>query len=649
MPRLPTDARIRTVRRTAVCVILATGFACQPGAVEADVVDPFALSPEQLFDATVTSVSRKSETLRDAPASVYVITGEEIGRSGATSLPEMLRSAPNLEVMQSGASTYQITARGFSGNSAAENSPDKLLVLIDGRSVYNPLYSGVYWNTQDVLPENIERIEVLSGPGGTLWGANAVNGVINVITRKASDTEGLLLNLGGGDRQANAAIQYGGSIGGTADYRVYAMDTYYSALDAASGASAHDGWSKPQGGFRLDWSPGVDQITFEGDIYSGAEAQAGTGNQQVSGANLTMHWQHPLDDGFPLQVLVYYDQARREAVDGGGFVVNSYDFELQHEFTLASWNSIVWGARDRVDQYGITNAIGAASSLLFVPASRTLNVADIFAEDHIAFNDMIELRLGLKLESDPYSGIEPMPGARLSWKLGDDDLLWASVSRAVRSPTPFDVDVVEKLGAVTFIRGNRDFRPEEVVGYELGYRGQFSSRITVSVTAFEDVYDDLKTVEPTIPTLLPLYWGNQMQGNVHGVEAWGSWQTIDWWRLSVGLTIQHEDLGFLPGASGLLGLSQAGDDPRHQVTLRSAMNLSDSVTLDADLRDVGALPDPKVPEYAELNLRLGWRVVGGLELSVSGFNLAHARHLEYVTGPDAEVVRSVLVESKWRL
>jgi len=378
------------------------------------------------------------------------------------------------------------------------------------------------------------------------------------------------------------------------------------------------------------------------------QSQPGAADQDISGGNLALHWQHPLADGTALQFLTYYDQTRRSVPGAAGFVINTYDAEVQQGFDLGSWNSIVWGVGDRIIQYRITDLITPASSLTWSPGSRTLNLADIFAEDHIPLGDKLQLSIGLKLENDPYSGVSPMPSGRLSWKAGESDLVWAAVSRAVRAPSPFDTDVVELLGTVPFITGNRNFQPEQVTAYELGYRGQFLSSLTVSVSLFENVYDDLRSVEPTIPTFLPLYWGNGMEGDVHGVEAWASYQASDWWRISAGFNLQHEDLKFAPGASGLLGVSQAGDDPRHQAQLRSTMNLMEGVTFDADLRDVGQLPDPKVPEYAELNARLGWRVSDALELSLAGFNLLHARHQEYVASAAEEVKRNFFVETRWR-
>jgi iron complex outermembrane recepter protein len=618
--------------------ILLTGHVLSGGAQAQQVAsaDVQQLSIEQLADVEITSVSKSPQSLSTAAAAVYVITHDDVIRSGATSLPEMLRLAPNLEVMQTSPSNYEIAARGFNGNSADQNFPDKLLVLIDGRSVYTPLYSGVYWDTQDVLPEDIERIEVVSGPGGTLWGANAVNGVINIITRKASDTPGGVVTLGAGDQYSSAALQYGGKLDDDVDYRVYAKDFYQRALDTAAGTSAHDGWSKPQGGFRIDWDKAQDQLTLQGDIYGGAEGQLGAPNQVIGGGNLTGHWQHHLDDDSSLQLLTYYDETQRDVANGGGFVLNTYDLELQHNFRLGSWNNIVWGGGDRIYQYGITDQVGSATSLLWNPGHRTLNLGDVFAEDRIPVSDTVELTVGLKLENDPYSGVSPMPSGRLSWQVTKNDMLWAAISRAVRSPTPFDTDVVEKLGAVTFLTGNINFLPEQVTAYEVGYRGQLFGRVTLSVSAFQNEYANLKSIEPTPVVTLPLTWANTLQGNVHGVEIWASLQAMDWWRLDAGFNIQHEDLSFQPGSSMLLGIAQAGDDPHHQASLRSSMNLLDNLNFDADFRYVGALPNPQVPEYVELNARLGWKLSDTLSVSLSGFNLLHGQHLEY---PGGDLIR----------
>jgi len=602
------------------------------------------LSIEQLANVEITSVSKSPQSLSTAAAAAYVITHDDVIRSGATSVPEMLRLAPNLEVMQISPAGYQITARGFNGNSALQNFPDKLLVLIDGRSVYSPLYSGVYWDAQEVLPEDVERIEVVGGPGGALWGANAVNGVINIITRKAGDTPGGALTLGAGDQYSSAALQYGGTLDGDLDYRVYFKDFYQRSFDSAGGTTAHDGWSRPQGGFRLDWNTAQDGVTLQGDIYGGAEGQLGIPDQTISGGNLTGHWQHRLDDDSSLQLLAYYDKTQRNVPHGGSFVLNTYDLELQHNFRLGDWNNIVWGVGDRISNYNITHRIGVVDSLLWRPGHRILNLANIFAQDRIPLGDTVELTVGLKLENDPYSGVSPMPSGRLSWQVTDRNMLWAAISRAVRSPTPFDTDVVEKQGAATVLTGDPNFLPEQVTAYEAGYRGQLSGNVTLSISAYQNVYENLKSIEGTSVVIFPLKWANTLQGNVHGVEVWGSFQATEWWRLDASFNIQHMDLSFAPGASKLGGISQAGDDPHHQASLRSSMNLLDAFNFDADLHYVGALPDPKVPEYVELNARLGWRLSDALSFAVSGFNLLHGQHLEY-PGSD-QIRRSVYFETR---
>ena len=602
------------------------------------------LSIGELSDIDVSSVTKTTQPLGDAPAAIYVITHDDIIRSGAQSVPEMLRLAPNLQVVQTSASNYVVTARGFSGNSAAQAFSDKLLVLIDGRSVYTPLFSGVYWDMQDVLPEDVERIEVISGPGATLWGANAVNGVINIITRKSSETQGGVLDVGAGNLGRSASLQYGGRISPDLTYRLYAKGFIDNDTETPAGAKAHDGWYKPQGGFRIDWTPGADAVTLQGDAYQGAEEQAGADDESISGRNVMARWTHGFSGGSSLQVQAYYDRTSRSTAGGGGsFALDTYDLDLQHSFTLDAHNDLVWGGGFRISEYEIVNN----DSLLFIPTSRTLNLGNAFIQDSLSLGPALKLILGLKLENDPYSGLTPLPSARISWKASNSTLLWAAVSRAIRSPTPFDVDVQERLGGMLFLTGNEDFQPETLTAYELGARIQPSSRLSVSVSAYYNVYDDLRSIEVQSGGFLPLHWGNMMQGRTYGVEAWGDYRVTDWWRLTAALEVQHESFSFKPGASGILGVAQAGDDPHHQASLRSSMNLGRAFTLDADLRYVGVLPDPHVPSYVELNGRLGWNVTERVQLSLSGFNLLHDRHMEF-PAPANAIPRSVFAEARLR-
>ena len=602
------------------------------------------LSIEQLGNVEITSVSKRAQPLNAAPAAIYVITHDDIMRSGAMTIPEVLRLAPNLQVAQTSPANDVITARGFSGNSAAQNFSDKLLVLIDGRSVYNPLFSGMYWDMQDVPVEDIERIEVISGPGATLWGANAVNGVINIVTRKSSDTQGGVLEFGAGNLYESASLQYGGALSDDLTYRAY-IKTF---RDKSFETSNHDGWYKPQGGFRLDWTPGNDKLTVQGDLYDGRENNGASADGLIAGGNLSVNWNHDFADGSSLQVLGYYDNVERTTTGGSaGFTVDTYNVDAQYNFMWGNWNNLVVGAGQRLSHYAIVNRISPVTSLLFIPNKGDLNLSDIFIQDQMSLSDDFNLTLGLKFENDPYSGITPMPNVRASWQVNDSNMLWAAISYAIRSPTPFDTHVGEDLGTTRFLNGNPDFLPEKLMAYELGYRGQLSEKASVSVSGFYDDYNDLKSIElDKTSGFLPLRWGNGMKGHVYGVEAWGTYEATDWWKLSAGLSIQNESFEFKPGASGLLGLTQQGNDPHHQASLRSSMNLSDNLTFDADFRFVWKLPDPHVPSYIELNARLGWMITDRIELAISGYNLLHDQHQEFEPGD--MVKRSFFVDTRWK-
>jgi iron complex outermembrane receptor protein len=607
------------------------------------------LSLEDLGKVEVTSVSKQPELLSDAAAAIYVISHDDIIHSGATTLPEMLRLAPNLEVAQLNSTSYAITARGFNvGNNAAMSN--KLLVLIDGRTVYTPLFAGVYWDMQSVPPENIARIEVISGPGATLYGANAVNGVINIITRSSAETQGGLVDLGGGNLQAGGMMQYGGKVNDDLTYRVYGEAWRFNSFETASGVNAGDAWSRPQGGFRTDWHKDDDLVTLEGDMFHATESTT----NNVGGTNLIANWERHLGAGATLQANAYFDQETRYSDNGaGGFTVNTYDMSLQHSFKLAGWHDIVWGIDERVIDYNIENT----ATLLFLPAGRTLDYASIFGQDTITLTDRLKLTLGMKLETDPYIGLEPLPQARLSWKVTDNALLWSAVSRAVRAPTPVDRDIVERIGTTNIIDGSFDFQSETLIAYEAGTRIQLTPQASFSVSSFYNDYSDLRSLEPTpggpmfpgLPYGLPLRWSNEMAGHVYGVEVWGDYRVTDWWRLSAGFNLQHEDLFFKPGSAMIGGTTFTADDPKHQAQLKSYVDFGGGVTWDTFLRYVGKLPDPSVPEYIELNTRVGWKVTPSWDLSLSGFNLIHAHHPEFVeSGITDQVPRSFMVESRWR-
>jgi iron complex outermembrane receptor protein len=583
------------------------------------------LSIEDLMNLEVTSVSKRSEPVSEAAAAVYVITREEILNSGARSLPDILRLAPNLQVAQITSSSFAITARGFNGPAAS-----KLLVLIDGRSVYTPYHSGVSWDIQDVLPEDIERIEVISGPGATLWGANAVNGVINIITRKAGETQDGSLRAGGGNLEQRGSVQYGGQADSAVAYRAYVDSFHYGDDVTATGMNAKDAWHKSQGGFRLDWTPAGDLVTLQGDIYTGSEDQVQTADEAVSGHNLLTRWNHAFSEGSSLQVQAYYDYTKYSIPDVGFDELNSYDLDVQHAFTLGSRQSIVWGGGVRSEEDNFPTVLSSAQLLLFSPQQRTLDYSNAFLQDSISLSRTLKATVGMKYEHDAYTRGEPLPDARLSWKVSDGNLLWGAISRAVRAPSRLDRDLSEVLGPVTYIRGG-DFQDERLTAYELGYRSQPSAKSSLSISTFYNVYGDLRSVQYSPGPALPAMFANGMSGDTHGLEAWGNYQMSEWWRMSAGGNWLHESLHFDPGSATTGGIALAGDDPSYQVALRSTMTFVHGWLLYLDLRHIGALPSPASPSYTELNAHVSWAVSRAITLALTGSNLIHPHHLEFGT------------------
>jgi iron complex outermembrane receptor protein len=366
----------------------------------------------------------------------------------------------------------------------------------------------------------------------------------------------------------------------------------------------------------------------------------------ISGANLLTRWNHRSDQS-EVQVQAYYDQTERFSPAGGGaFVLNTYDLQFQQSLNAGSAQRIVWGGGERVNVYGITNT----ATLLFEPPNHALTLGDVFAQDTIAVGQFVSVTAGIKAQDDPFSGWALLPDVRFAYQPSAAMLIWAAGSRAIRSPTPFDDEVVEKVGTTVFLAGNPNFQSERLTAYEIGWRGNASSALTPSVTGFYNVYDDLRTIELASSTqALPLHWGNLMQGTTYGVGAWAQWQVTDSWRVSPGLVALRERFHFTPGSSGLLGVAQAGDDPSSHASLNSSLDLAHNMTVDGRLRYVGALPNPALRSYVEFDARWGWHVSHALELSLSGANLLHAHHLEAsLASGGEEIGRSVLAQGQWR-
>lgn len=629
-------------------LLLAAAIPAHAAELPRDLTD---LSLEQLANIEITSVSRRAESLADAPASIYVITNDDIRRSGVTSLPEALRLAPNLQVARTSSSGYAISARGF--NNSIGN---KLLVLIDGRTVYTPLFSGVFWDSQDVMLEDIDRIEVISGPGGTLWGANAVNGVINIITRQAQETQGTLAAAGGGNLEAGGSVRYGGKFGADGHYRVYGRYFDRQNTERADATDVSDGWHKGQVGIRADWGGGNRNFTLQGDAYNGKLDQAQPGKTTIDGVNLLGRWSQRLAGGSDFRVQTYFDHTKREVPGTFAEELDIFDVEFQHGIPVGASQRVLWGGGYRYARDRVQNSPGLA----FLPADKDLGWANVFVQDEIRITNTVELTAGIKLERNDYTGWETLPNLRLAWKPHASQLLWTALSRAVRAPARLDRELFVPANAPFILGGGPNFRSEIANVFEVGNRGQPSSAVTYSITAFYQDYDHLRSLEPAPGSIcLSITPGNNcllanlIEGTSKGFEAWGSYQAMRAWRLSAGVLLLDVDLKRKPGSLDPVGPSALGNDPDYQVLLRSSHNIGDSYELDFMLRSIGELPDPNVPSYTAVDVRLGWEVMRGVGLSVTLQNLLDSSHPEFgsATGvsPRSEYERGVFLKLTCRI
>lgn len=598
------------------------------------------LSVDELLDLRVTSVSKRSEPLSDAAASIIVLTADTIRRSGATTLTEALRLAPSLQVARIDTVEYAISGRGF--NNAIGN---KLLVLIDGRTVYTPLYSGVFWDQQDVMLEDVDRIEIITGPGATLWGANAVNGVINVITRSASDTTGTLVVAGAGGNERSGAARFGADVGSGA-LRFYAKYAEWDHTSRSTGVAALDDWRRAQVGFRSDWEADDTTFTLQGDAYDGNSQDRGSvgpfvlGEIAVSGCNLLGRWRHTLSGGSDVQLQMYFDHSAREDFLFYDPTADILDVDFQHAIAAGA-HQVMWGGGYRHAK----DDIGAGLVTTFVPPSRTLQWGNLFVQDEVALRDSLRATIGLKLESNDYTGVEYLPSARLAWKPAADRLVWGSLSRAVRAPARFDRDVRFPATPPFAVVGGPNFESEVADVVELGYRAQHSETISYSLTGFVHFWDRLRS-----GSALPVELENKIEGTVQGIEAWAEYRLFEFWLLSGGVTYLDEDLRLKDGSTDPVGVNNPTlrNDPDYQWQLRSSFDLPRDLQFDLQLRRVDGLPNPQVPAYTELDVRLAWLAGNGLEFSLAGRNLLHEQHAEYGdAAARSEIERSVYGQMRW--
>ena len=597
----------------------------------------FDLSIEELSKIVVTSAAGRPTSVASAATSIYVITADQIRRSGVTTIPEALRLAPNLQVARRSTVEYAITARGF--NNAVGN---KLLVLVDGRTVYTPVYSGVFWEMQDTLIEDIDRIEVISGPGATLWGANAVNGVINIMTKPVAETQGLLVRGDAGSAERGAAIRFG-----SARMRAYAQLREWD--ESVLGAGLTDEWRRAQIGFRAELGSAESRHTLQGDLYRGESADRALAGEfavprhEVDGNNLLWRWRREQSIDSATTVQLYWDHMEREEFVIFQPRVDVLDFDFEHNLRRRDHHWI-WGTGYRRSEDEVVP--GFFSS--FQPASRTLEWFHLFLQDEIRLAEGLDLTLGMKAEHNSYTEFEFLPNARIAWAFRPAHTVWAALSRAVRAPARYDRDIFFPEAPPHVVAGGRDFRSEVADVVELGLRGQPTADFSYSLAAFHHDWDHLRS---GTPPPLPISLVNNIEGRSYGLEGWASWQVMQGWRLSGGFTTLGKELSFRRGAAeDTVGVDNPTlhNDPDYQWMVESWHSFGNGMALDLRLYGVDDLAIEPVPAYTELDVRLGWQVSESLEVALVGRNLLDSSHPEFGAEPfRPEFERSGAVVMRW--
>ncbi|HEX4334004.1 MAG TPA: TonB-dependent receptor [Usitatibacter sp.] len=611
--------------------ILAVALPCAAtAAASASAADLTDLTLEQLADIVVTSASRHPEKLIEAPASIFVITAEDIRRSGATNIVQALRLAPNLFVGLGDANQAVVGARGqYAGTS------NKMLVLVDGRTIYTPLFSGVFWDAQLFMIEDIERIEVISGPAATLWGSNGVNGVISISTKSAAATRGSLVAAYGGNDERGAAVRQGGDLAGEGAYRIYARyrDSREDKLD--TGAPAHDASERMTAGFRADWS---DRAMLNAEVYKGGIDNL-AGDRPVSGGHLLGRWSEPFANDSVLRVTTYYDRTEREHIGSFQERLDLFDADMQYETRPLPEHTVVAGAGYRYARDDIVNT----PVIAFAPERGSFQWANVFLQDEWKLTRTVELTSGLKAERNPYTGTEWLPNLRLSWSLSAGHFAWAALSRAVRAPSRIDRDAFSAV-----LRTNDTFKSEVANVAELGYRAQLSPTLNFSATAFYQRYPNLRSEELT-PDGRGVIFANGFEGRSHGFESWATWLATPRWKLTGGFTLLSERFQLRPGFTDLGGVGQISNDPRHTALIRSSWDLGREWEADITVRNVGRIPNYNVPAHTAMDARVAWRVRRDLEVALTAADISNGPYAEFgPPGARAVFDRAYLVQVRWQ-
>jgi len=633
------------------------------------------LTLPELMDLEVSSAAGREQKISETAAAVFVLTREDIRRSGVTSIPDALRMVPGLTVARIDANKWAITSRSFNSRYA-----NKLLVLMDGRSVFNTIYPSTFWDVQDTLLEDIDRIEVIRGPGATLWGANAITGVINIITRDARLTQGALVTAGvGSEERLFGGLRYGDKLGSDAWWRGYVKYSLRDEAQGIAGRDAADDWDVIRGGFRLDWLPSAGgALTVQGDAYTGSAGLAGSrfdsssaipqvveSDAQIAGANLLSRWEHAATEGEKTTLQLYYDWTRRRdfSFDEDR---TSVDLRLQSRKTLGRRQELVWGAG-----YNYTLSEFESSTTVMLNHRRTEHLYNLFLQDAITLiPDRLTLTVGGRLEHNSYTDFELQPNVRLLGLLGEHHSLWGAISRAARTPSRFDreIRVLSPFAGgeppvIAVVSGNPEFKAEEVTAYELGYRYHPDAPMSFDVALFYNCYDRLRSFElgapfpeespPPLHIVQPASIDNQLEGETYGVEIAAEWQPTKALRLSAAYTWQQIDIRHRDRRNDPFARIEEEKSPNHQASLRAGIDLSAHLEFDLWLRYVDQLRRDAIPSYLELDTRLGWKPRPALELALVGQNLLDSQHPEFPRETlfnvlSTEVQRGVYVKMTWR-
>jgi iron complex outermembrane receptor protein len=613
-----------------ITLVLASA---SPGVPDPD--DLLGLSIEQLGGVEVTATSRRASRLADTPASVHVIDGEQIRALGIRTLPEALRLAPNLHVARINAAGYAVSARGLKTSLS-----NKMLVLVDGRPIYTPLFAGVLWDMQDVPIADVDRIEVVSGPGAAAWGANAVNGVINIVTRPAREAQGGYASAWAGEEGRGIEAGQTLAAGTSGALRLYGKRREQDPSVDRSGRDIQDAWTQEQAGFRGDWTRGDAELRVQGDMFRARATERPTGTLRADGYNLTARWTRGVSSDAQWTVLGYVDRVHRTDPIVIDDRMDIASLEVVRATTRGA-HRLTWGlgyrhARDRSSR-------GLLARLQ--PDERDLEWAHAFVQDEIALSPRLVAHLGLRFDTNSYTGLEVLPTARLSYTPDAGSIVWGAASRAVRSPSRFDREFFFPATEPHFIRGGPDFRSETADVVELGYRSQLGDHVSVSVTGFHHWYDHLRGGRPAPQG--GVFVSNAAKARTWGMEAWATARVANAWEIAAGVLELRQHRELRPGFSGSSTLRDQGNDPEHQVLLRATRRFGEHHQVSAFARYVSALPAPAVPDYVQLDARWSYRPSRHVELGVGARNLLDERHaeLEPANGlPQSEFGRAAYVD-----